>query len=63
MYLVSGGQTEDMGKDRIEEVRVSCDEGSIQLWLNDRSLSYLTINEALELRDELNQAIKKATGT
>ena len=52
-----------MGKDRIEEVRVSCDEGSIQLWLNDRSLSYLTINEALELRDELNQAIKKATGT
>lgn len=45
----------------LDDVRVVFDIG-IQLWLNDSILSYIDIGEAIELRDELNEAIKEAAG-
>jgi len=48
---------------RIEEVSVYFETGpSIQLWINQESLSYLDIKEAIWLRDELNKAIRDAAG-
>ena len=47
-------------KARIEEIRVVNDNRAIHLWINAASLSYLDITEAIDLRDELNKAIKNA---
>ena len=59
MYIQDGGKTKNIG-DKIERISVYHDNGrKIQLWINTNSLSYLTIDEALELRDELNKSIKK----
>lgn len=35
---------------------------SIHLWINNASLTYLTIQEALEIRDALNESVKEACG-
>jgi trimethylamine:corrinoid methyltransferase-like protein len=32
----------------------------IQLWLNESSLTYLSIEEAIDIRDGLNTALKQA---
>jgi len=49
-------------KQRLESIRVSPGDGHLELWLNDDMLSYLSLTEAIELRNELNQGIKEATG-
>lgn len=52
----------DNKKQRLESIRVVHDDGFNHLWLNDDMLSYLSLMELIELRDECNKAIKKAAG-
>jgi len=65
MKIKQGGAVsclkDDKGQ-RIEDVSVSSDDRIVQLWINQESLSYLDIKEAIELRDELNKAIREAAG-
>lgn len=65
MVLQNGGQVESIQKDKkILSINVFNEGGSREVYLqiNGSSLSYLSINEALNLRDEINLAIKQATG-
>lgn len=64
MDIKQGGQTDSIKKDdKIKSIRVQGEPSMlIQLWVNDSSMSYLHINEAIELRDELNMAIRQAAG-
>lgn len=63
MKIKEGGQLESLSKEKkLEEIKVGSHNRTINLWLNDSSLSYLTLEEALDLRDELNRAISEATG-
>lgn len=71
MRIKDGGKTESLpNKKRIEEIKIGCADVSptlesrrmLELTINDDSLSYLNLEEALNLRDELNRAILKATG-
>lgn len=59
--IKDGGQLLAL-KDKLKTINVCCDKGSIQLWLIDdkfsESLTFLTIEEALKIRNELNKAIK-----
>lgn len=60
MKIKDGGSTQNIIGNKIEEIRPVCEnKRNVALWIND-SLSYLTIEEALDLRDELNKAIKEA---
>jgi hypothetical protein len=60
--LTNGGQLEDLGKEDVLKTVTIYREGyrTIQLWLNKKHLSKLTICEALDIRDALNEAIKEA---
>ena len=59
MKIKSGGQTDSL-KDKIKEIRItSSSNRKFELWINECSLSYLTIDELLDLRDEINAALKK----
>lgn len=46
-----------MWADKIEEITISGREETIELWINNSSLSYLSFDEAIMLRDSLNKAI------
>lgn len=60
MNIAAGGKTDNIGK-TIENIIIQSDKNrTINLWINGQSLSYLTIKEALDLRDELNYYIRKA---
>jgi len=61
--IKGGGQLSTLKDQKLEEITVGNDGNSrtIELRINDSSLSYLTIEEALDLRDELNSAIGDAT--
>jgi len=54
MKIKDGGQTETL-KTKIETIRIYHSTGrrSFELWLNEDSLSYLTMDELLDLRDEI----------
>lgn len=62
MILKNGGQLENLGETKkLTEIDFKCEnELVIQLWLNDRSLSYLTVEEAYKLKKELHKAIVQA---
>jgi len=65
LKIKAGGALENLtrnGKAKIEEIKVWNDNLAIHLWINDDVLSYLDITEAIELRNELNDAIKKSAG-
>ncbi len=65
MRIKAGGAIENLTKTektKIEEIKVCNDNLAIHLWINEDTLSYLDIVEALCLRDELNDAIKSAAG-
>ena len=66
MELSRGGKTESLtSQPKITEIVVGCEQrgsANIELWINGDSLSYLSIKEAMKLRDELNEAIKTSTG-
>ena len=62
--LQSGGQLESLQKDdTLTEIGIFCEHPMrINLFLNKSSLTYLSIQEAIEMRDLLNIAIKEACG-
>ena len=60
MNIEQGGTVERL-KGKVESINVSHESG-IMLWINGDSLSYVSLTEAIALRDELNEAIRKAAG-
>lgn len=65
MEIKAGGAIENLTrskKAKIEEIKVVNENLAIHLWINDDVLSYLDITEAIDLRNELNRAIKKSAG-
>ncbi len=66
MELKNGGQVEKL-KGVLKRINFNSVEGrKFELWLIsdtvDQSLSYLSLEEMLILRDEINQEIKQAIG-
>lgn len=61
--LSNGGQLESL-KDhaKLESLSVHSEGGSILLWLNERSLTYLTTEEAVAIRDSINEALRTKLG-
>lgn len=66
IILSSGGQLERVenskGKKVLEKIKFEAEKRNINMWINEDSLSYLTLQEALDMRDALNQVISDATG-
>ena len=59
MKINSGGQTESL-KGVIESIRIHySDNRTFELWINDDSVSYLSINELLDLKNEIDEALQK----
>ena len=60
MKIKDGGQAE-MLINEIETIRISQIEGNItfELWINEKSLSYLTFEELLNFRNEINIELRK----
>ena len=68
MELKSGGQLADFGKniEILKEINFLCEgENSINMWLKsnlkNESLTYLTLEEAVKLKRELQNEINKLT--
>ena len=62
MEIKDGGATQNIRDDKINTIIAKgTGDCSIELWING-SLSYLTIIEAIKLRDELNNAIRDSAG-
>ena len=60
MKIADGGATENIRSDKIKELRISAiQEYKFEFWVND-CLSYMTLQEVIELRDELEKAIIKS---
>jgi hypothetical protein len=60
MNIERGGQIESLKNDKkLLSIDVMFDK-DIQLWLNESSLSYLSIDEAIKLRNDLNDALMSA---
>lgn len=60
MKIESGAATKFERGEKIEEVKVMYEEGrTFQLWINN-SLSYLTMSELLDLKDEIKDALEGA---
>lgn len=61
--IKSGGQVEKL-RGRLSNIKIYCDEKTINMWLEsdrgDESLTYLTLKEAIELKNALNAAIHNA---
>ncbi len=58
MIIKDGGQLEHFSVKKLNKVRISKgSRRSIELWLNEDSVSYLTVEEALDLKDEINSAL------
>lgn len=62
--ISNGGQLESLKTyDKVRDIVFVCEEApTIHMWINDSSLSYLTVEEAVCLRNKLNEAIKVAVG-
>jgi hypothetical protein len=63
--IKSGGQLGSLKNEpKVTSINVYCEDNSssISLNINNSSLSYLTIEEAVLLRNELNNALKIAIG-
>jgi hypothetical protein len=60
MIIESGGQILSLQNDKkILSIDIMFDK-AIQLWINESSLSYLSIEEAIKLRNALNNALMSA---
>jgi len=60
MNIERGGQLESLKNDKkLLSIDVMFDK-DIQLWLNESSLSYLSIDEAIKLRNDLNNVLMTA---
>lgn len=62
MEIKNGGAISIMKGDKVKEIRAAgTGDCNIELWINE-SLSYLTLIEAVKLRNELNNAIRDSAG-
>ena len=60
MKLSEGGATENIRSDKITEIKIiALNDFRFELWIND-SLSYLSINELLQLKTEIQQELEKS---
>jgi len=60
MKIKDGGSTQNITGIKVEEIKiVASNNYTFNLWIND-SLSYLTLEEALQLKDEIVSEIKKS---
>ncbi len=60
MKIKDGGKTEGLtGKIKTIRIEITANKRSFQLWINEDSLSYLPVEELLDLRDEVNNALKQ----
>lgn len=62
MKIKEGGSTQNIRGKKIEEIKINWTQSEsyiFEMWVND-SLSYLTINELLELKTEIQKALDKA---
>lgn len=59
MKIKNGGQTDTL-KGKIETIRIesSNNERSFEVWINEDSLSYLSIDELLDLQQEIKKALQ-----
>ena len=59
MKIKDGGAVSNIKDEKIHTVKIVTRDDSyiIELWIND-SLSYLTVGEALQLKDELQKALR-----
>lgn len=63
--IQEGGQLGSLkNESKVTSIDVYCEENStsISLSINNSSLSYLTVEEAITLRNEINSALKKFIG-
>lgn len=62
MKIESGGKTESL-RGNVTDINIRFDgrngRRTFELWINDDSLSYLTLEEILNLRDEINYELAK----
>jgi len=62
MKIKDGGSTQNIKGKKIEEIKINWTQSEnyiFEVWVND-SLSYLTINELLALKTEIQNALNKA---
>jgi hypothetical protein len=60
MKIKDGAATSNIRGKKIEEIKFLYEGDKIQLWVND-SLTYLTIQEAFELKENLKQELINAS--
>ncbi|KKL04800.1 hypothetical protein LCGC14_2053190 [marine sediment metagenome] len=61
MKIADGGRIDRL-KDKVETIVINCSSTTnriFELWINGDSLSYVTLNELLDLRDEINAELAK----
>lgn len=59
MKIADGGTVERL-KGKVETIVIgSPTRRMFELWINGDSLSYVTLEEMLNLRDEINEALEK----
>lgn len=58
--IANGGQLEKFDQNKLRSIRIDPGQSKrmYELWLNEDSVSYLTLQELLDLRDEINDVIK-----
>lgn len=60
MKIKEGANVKDIHTPTIKEIRINAiDNYVFELWINE-SLSYITLDEALKLRDELHNQVRKS---
>jgi hypothetical protein len=62
MKIKNGGSTQNISGKKVEEIKVVWTQSEnyiFEMWVND-SISYLTINELLELKSEIQKVLDKA---
>lgn len=59
MKIKSGGQTDTL-KGKIKTIRIesSNNERTFEVWINEDCLSYFSINELLDLNQEIKKALQ-----
>ena len=61
MNISDGGRTDRLkGKVKTIVISLASETGrTFSLWINDDSLSYVSLEEMLDLRDEINKELSK----
>jgi hypothetical protein len=60
--IKNGGQLERVGDiKRLQEIKIEPSDNTIgvfEFWINDTSVSYLTVQELLDLKKEINENLQ-----